>query len=569
MPENTDGTKRLPLTVERLDRIYSLMKDVEETAREAESSSLSKESVLSSLFNKIEGKNTEHLCKSLPFIRGYIDYNAHILCTLCRLNEDITEDELDVIRASRFYDEYDEEEIGIVLDMPEDPEARYGAFEDFLDKWSLTDDNDIAGTLHVFAFFVCCDGLYEGNKERLIKQRVRHLTSDTSLLEKFESRIRNLCDCEQELETVKNSDLPYKKAVVEITRILHEASDEAYMLLEAVKDIQDAFYGPVPEKEPEPDYREILRKSTLQDLLSTALMVLCYAERSWKGSFYKNLYNSITDEDIKEAMQSGIDFHPVITEALQSGNFIGGIDNSDFDGEYSLYFTEEGMLMKYEEQDCFVQYFDMVKVHTSPKGLIIEADKTSLSQKPVTLYINHNDCVCLVLLRHIRELLLRLRRDRLRLDITGSDTEKIVELINTSVAKIAKTDSCSYYTSDMLNAHDEKLRNALNGYAVKVRRNEVVAFIDSSFGQKGKDGLVFTGEGIAFDYAFEKLFLYYREIEALIMQKNDLLILGHFNEVKNPDIRPSISNTYFHLDALADFICEVLLYDHSEKIRID
>ena len=104
----------------------------------------------------------------------------------------------------------------------------------------------------------------------------------------------------------------------------------------------------------------------------------------------------------------------------------------------------------------------------------------------------------------------------------------------------------------------KKLKNALSKYALKVREDEVIGFIDTSLFGNGGSGILFSKQGIAFDYAFEKIFAKYEEINSMSIKKGkDLVLYGNFSERKDDCNNPSISSIYFNLAALKECLEEI------------
>lgn len=108
------------------------------------------------------------------------------------------------------------------------------------------------------------------------------------------------------------------------------------------------------------------------------------------------------------------------------------------------------------------------------------------------------------------------------------------------------------------------MKKALSEYALKVRENEVIGFIDTSLFGNGGDGILFSKQGIAFDYAFEKVFVHYEEIDRMEIEKSllgllgkDLVLYGHFSERKDDVSAPSIGDTYYNLSVLKECLEEI------------
>ncbi len=139
---------------------------------------------------------------------------------------------------------------------------------------------------------------------------------------------------------------------------------------------------------------------------------------------------------------------------------------------------------------------------------------------------------------------------------------KIEEIVDRYIRLIPRSSSAVPYMVRNFGYGDDKnrkrLKNALSKYALKVREDEALGFIDTSLLGNGGDGLLFSKYGIAFDYAFEKIFARYEEIDSMTIQKGKELILsGRFSERKNDFNDPSINNVYFNLPILKECLEEI------------
>lgn len=104
----------------------------------------------------------------------------------------------------------------------------------------------------------------------------------------------------------------------------------------------------------------------------------------------------------------------------------------------------------------------------------------------------------------------------------------------------------------------KKLKKALSKYAHKVREDEVIGFVDTSLFGNGGSGILFSKYGIAFDYAFEKIFARYEEIVYMSIDKGkDLVLYGHFAERKENYNNPSIASTLINTSVLEECLREI------------
>lgn len=101
----------------------------------------------------------------------------------------------------------------------------------------------------------------------------------------------------------------------------------------------------------------------------------------------------------------------------------------------------------------------------------------------------------------------------------------------------------------------------MSKYAHKVRKDDVIGFIDTSMIGNGGSGILFAKDGIAFEYAGEKIFVKYEEIYRMhAIQGKKLNLCGIFLE-RNEDYSDiSISGNYFDVVALKECIEEIQRY---------
>lgn len=143
-----------------------------------------------------------------------------------------------------------------------------------------------------------------------------------------------------------------------------------------------------------------------------------------------------------------------------------------------------------------------------------------------------------------------------------SSEDKVEEIVEKYIKQISKdSSSVPYMVKDFEYSDDKKrklLKNALAKYALKVREDEVIGFIDTSLFGNGGSGIFFSKNGIAFDYALEKIFAKYEEINSMSIKKGkDLVLYGNFSERKNDCDDPSINSIYFNLSALKECLEEI------------
>lgn len=252
-----------------------------------------------------------------------------------------------------------------------------------------------------------------------------------------------------------------------------------------------------------------------------------------------------------------------VSVADEGTKFVYGLKNKD-NGKYIIIFVWEGLFIQLEDNLIYIRYSEIFGVEENKEQLMI------------SLY--HGYLVCGEELQDIEARQISVTKDNrnrrltrpIRKAIEGvieaydgciPDTEYAVKIIITErIGKISKS-SPTYSADDAFENEkvSKKLDNALAKYAVKVRRNDAIAFIDTSLFGNGGDGLLFSCDGIAFDYAFEKVFLKYDEIKSMAFDKKhkNLKFKGVFSERKNNDIQPSINDICYNLDELRECIEEI------------
>ena len=141
--------------------------------------------------------------------------------------------------------------------------------------------------------------------------------------------------------------------------------------------------------------------------------------------------------------------------------------------------------------------------------------------------------------------------------------KKVTKIISENIMKIPKsTTAVSYLVKDFDWSDDKsekRMKNALYKYALKVRKDEVVGFIDTSLFGNGGSGILFSKYGIAFEYIFRKVFVKYEEIDRMeIKNGKELFLYGDFEENKEACKKLSIDNIYYNLPALKGCLEEIM-----------
>jgi hypothetical protein len=141
---------------------------------------------------------------------------------------------------------------------------------------------------------------------------------------------------------------------------------------------------------------------------------------------------------------------------------------------------------------------------------------------------------------------------------------QIKKTVEQYIGQISKSSPVYLFTEIVENKKQKKqeklLNNALQKYARRVQVRDVIGFIDTSLFGNGSDGLLFSTDGISFDYAFEKVFIHYDEINRIDFnaKRKSLMFYGNFSERKKDDSVPVIDNIFFNLVPLKQCIEEIL-----------
>lgn len=268
------------------------------------------------------------------------------------------------------------------------------------------------------------------------------------------------------------------------------------------------------------------------------------------------LYRFFPSKDIEKILKESLFIDTKVEEANRKQNLIGGYDTELLNGSDAIYFLYNGILLRRNSSTLFIQYEEVHGVDIDLNGLKLHLEKGSCILIPV------NSCFSIDVLKAIRQILISICSAST--SFWNEDTEQFVfNILCDRVKSFVKSpDSCKTYTRlDFYDdSIDKKLRNALHSYAKRVQKDDAVAFIDTSLFSNGKDGILFTANGIAFDYAFEKVYLLYKEIDYIEQKKHDLVFHGFFSNMKDPNSLPSISDIYFKLSELKTCLDEICLH---------
>lgn len=266
---------------------------------------------------------------------------------------------------------------------------------------------------------------------------------------------------------------------------------------------------------------------------------------------------------LKDSVQRSLDND---TGFLHAFKFSEMDDNFKEHKHYFLIATIDGYFFFVEGKIAFVEYDSVRSVKQNSNSLTISAWKVKWYSENGTEESDTNEII--IRQNSENEIYLGALRKGIEhvIEECGGYVEpsedKVEEIVGQYIKQISKdSSSVPYLVKDFGYSDDKKrkiLKNALSKYALKVREDEVIGFIDTSLFGNGGSGILFSKHGIAFDYAFEKIFAKYEEINSMSIKKGkDLVLYGQFSERKDDCNDPSISSIYFNLSALKECLEEI------------
>lgn len=233
---------------------------------------------------------------------------------------------------------------------------------------------------------------------------------------------------------------------------------------------------------------------------------------------------------------------------------------------YFLIATMDGLFFFVNKKIAFIEYDALRSVKQNSTGVVISAWKVDWYSENGLEETGGNE-VIIEENKETKGYLGTLRRglEKIIEDFGGyvePVEDKIEEIITKYIKKIPKGATAVAYLVKEFEWNDEKgkkkIKNALSKYALKVREDEVIGFIDTSLFGNGGSGILFSKQGISFDYAFEKIFARYGEIDHMEIKKGkELILYGRFSERKDDFNNPSIDNIYYDLPALKECLEEL------------
>lgn len=139
------------------------------------------------------------------------------------------------------------------------------------------------------------------------------------------------------------------------------------------------------------------------------------------------------------------------------------------------------------------------------------------------------------------------------------EESEITRIVDRNIREIRRFGG-SYDSCEILTKGKSKVENARNTFG-RNATGKVVGLIDTSIMNSGKDGLLFTEDGIAFDYLFEKVFVKYSDIDSVDYDKNKYnLVISCFytgkKGLKDEDL--TISKGSFNIKPLKRMLEEIM-----------
>lgn len=277
--------------------------------------------------------------------------------------------------------------------------------------------------------------------------------------------------------------------------------------------------------------------------------------------------NDISNGEIKlECLKDSI--HKSLSDEL---GFLYAYKFSEMDdecNEYKHYFfiaTVDGLFFFVEGKIAFVEYDSVRAVKQDLNSVTISTWNTNWYSENGVKESGTNEIIILKN-RENRIYLRALRKgiEHLIEECGGyveSPEDRVEEIVEKYIDRIPTSSYPTYLVKNFGYNDDKKrkkLKNALSKYALKVREDEVIGFIDTSLFENGGDGILFSKYGIAFDWAFEKIFAKYEEINYLTIEKGKKLVLhGNFSERKDDFNDPTIGNVMFNISILKECLEEI------------
>lgn len=149
--------------------------------------------------------------------------------------------------------------------------------------------------------------------------------------------------------------------------------------------------------------------------------------------------------------------------------------------------------------------------------------------------------------------------------------DEIVTILDNWLPKIVKEQERWITKSEgtfELGGNPQRIQNALTKIGKgNINSEELLGFIDlSMMGKSGKEGILFTNEGIVFDNAFEKIFIPYKNMKNIYLKGHNLCFhkdttYKSYKDGKNwYGMELTISDTYLNISELKECLNEIIGY---------
>ena len=149
--------------------------------------------------------------------------------------------------------------------------------------------------------------------------------------------------------------------------------------------------------------------------------------------------------------------------------------------------------------------------------------------------------------------------------------DEIVTILDNWLPKIVKEQERWITKSEgtfELGGNPQRIQNALTKIGKgNITSEELLGFIDlSMMGKSGKEGILFTNEGIVFDCAFEKIFIPYKNMKNIYLKGHNLCFhkdttYKSYKDGKNwYGMELTISDTYLNISELKECLNEIIGY---------
>lgn len=235
------------------------------------------------------------------------------------------------------------------------------------------------------------------------------------------------------------------------------------------------------------------------------------------------------------------------------------------DEQYLMVFCEEAMFFLCDGEWCCAPYVTIWDVKESASGLELSFSSPYIICENSLKHSNH----CAYTLERDEKTSYGMRQLRKAIESmievcaqhTHAPEYDIPQIIKEALPEISK--SSPTYIVDEIQPDEkpyQKLKNALAKYALSVREQDAIAFIDTTLWENGKNGLLFAKDGIAFVYPFKRVFLKYDEILAMTYNKKKtaLIFHGDFEACHRLSIPAEISDIFYNLPQLKECITKIL-----------